>query len=134
MTGLDRSTRIRRSAVDAVLAHRTLDDAADACGVSPRTLRRWRADDDFARAVRERSQSLSRDAHDQLRAAQVEAVDALRAAMRDGTPATRVRAARAVLEVAMRHEASDLDQRIADVEGVVRRWDAHRIARRPSVA
>ena len=118
MTDSDRPLTARqRRAVTAVLMHQRLDDAARSVGVSPRTLRRWRARDTFTDAVRTEARTLDRDSVDQIRAAQSEAVHALRTALGDETAAgVRVRAAAVLLDAGGRARVEDLEDRLMDLE------------------
>lgn len=88
-------------------------------------MRRWLASEPFAAAYRDAARESAREATSSLLAAQREAVDVLRACLRDGTPATRVRAARALLELGVRVAGEDLDERLRLLEEEVRRWDEH---------
>lgn len=106
----------------ALLTARTTQEAAATAGVGLRTLERWLTLDAFTRAYRDSARDASRQAVTALLAAQLEAVATLRQAMREGTPATRTRAARALLEVGVRLRESDLDERIDNLEGEVQRW------------
>lgn len=123
MTTGDRLTRIQGRAVVALLTCRTIAEAATAAGVGEKTLRRWLAAEPFASEYRAAARESAREATSALLAAQREAVQVLRACMQDGTSATRVRAARAVLELGVRVAADDLDERLADLEEEVRRWE-----------
>lgn len=127
MTLLDRSdgglTPAQRRAVTAVLTHARLDEAAAACGISPQTLRRWRATEAFAQAVRAAARTADREAVDGLLAAQVDAVATMRQAMGDtSSPAVRLRAAIAVLDAGQRARGTDLDDRIDDLERRIEQW------------
>lgn len=112
----DGLTARQRRAVVAVLTAPTLDEAARALGVNPRTLRRWRAHEPFAAAVRQAARDLDREAVDTLRAATVDAVRVLRAALADKTPAIRVRAAVALLDAAERARDDDVAERLDALE------------------
>ncbi len=133
MAGSDRLTRLQGRAVAALLTSRTITDAAAAAGVSERTLRRWLAAEPFALAYRAASRESAREATSALLSAQREAVDVLRQCLRDGTPATRVRAARALLELGVRVAGEDLDERVRELEEEVRGWDDHATRRLASV-
>ncbi|WP_299051864.1 hypothetical protein [uncultured Nocardioides sp.] len=122
MTGSDRP----RPGWDLALASLLLDgstpNAAQAASVTERTVRRWLADDDFRALYRARARAAAESATSDLLSAQREAVQALREGMRSGSPATRVRAARAVLEVAQRVTADEIDQRLTDLERRASGW------------
>ena len=116
-------TPAQRRAVTAVLTHARLDEAAAACGVTPQTLRRWRASEPFTAAVRATAREADREAVNALLAAQGEAVETLRRAMVDtSAPALRVRAAMAVLDAGQRAQGNDLDDRIEDLERRIDGW------------
>lgn len=118
MTADDRPLDPRRArALADLLAGTTREDAAATAGVSPRTLRRWQTEPFFAAEYRKRAREIASTAHADLLAATGEAVQALRVAMADGSPATRVRAARSVLEVALRISEDDFEQRLTALEG-----------------
>ncbi|WP_333767733.1 helix-turn-helix domain-containing protein [Streptomyces sp. IBSBF 2435] len=86
-------------------------------GVSGRTVRRWREDPAFAADVREARREILGEITDAIAAASRDAVDTLREALVDKSPAIRVRAATALLGAlpAVR-EHVDLAERIAEIE------------------
>ncbi len=122
MTADDRLTRIQGMALAALLVSRTIAEAATTAGVAEKTIRRWLAAEPFASAYRAAARESAREATSALLTAQREAVDVLRACLHDGSPATRVRAARALLELGVKVAAGDLDQRLAELEEEVRTW------------
>lgn len=79
-------------------------------------MRRWLASEGLQDALRAEGRAQARDATAVLFAAQGEAVAALRDALRAGSPATRVRAARALLEVGLRYLTHDHEERLTDLE------------------
>ncbi|GAA4863915.1 helix-turn-helix domain-containing protein [Saccharopolyspora cebuensis] len=92
-------------------------DIARELGISPRTIRRWLADPDFAAEVRSMRMDMLNAAVGELTAGATEAVAALRRALSDDDGRNSVQAARVMLEfvLAMR-ESLDHDQRIAALE------------------
>lgn len=83
------------------------------------------ADATFGDEYRRRARAVSVRAASALLAAQETAVRTLLACMGDeSSPATRVRAARAVLEIAHRISADDLDLRLTELEGRMTEWHA----------
>lgn len=130
MAASDRLSRMQARAVTALMTSKTIADAATKAGCSERTLRRWMAQPAFSTAFRAAARESARESVSSLLAAQNEAVAVLVAAMHDGTPADRVRAARALLELGARASETDLDQRILDLEEAVA-WD-HTEPRRAS--
>ena len=72
---------------------------AQAVGVAEVTLRRWRRYPAFAQALRAGGRRSAAEATSMLLAAQVAAVGTLQDALETGTPAAKVRAAIALLEL-----------------------------------
>lgn len=88
-------------ALDALLAGASQTEAAQAAGISPRTLRAWLHDDpDFSRAYTLGCTELAKRAGRRAQAAAGKALDTLVevAENADNPPAARVSAARALLE------------------------------------
>jgi len=123
MTADDRLSRIQSRALAALLTSRTILEAATTAGVSERTLRRWLTQPEFASTYRSAAREAASEAVSSLLAAQREAVDVLVACLHDGTPATRVRAARCLLELGVRVGETDVDERLQLLEREVRSWD-----------
>jgi transposase len=107
---------VQRRAIIVLLATGSPSQAAEAVGVSLRTVRRWQASRSFAEALRDAARDSAGEALSQLLAAGAEAVEALREAVRTGSPALRVRAAQILLENGLKVAGDDLDQRIAKLE------------------
>jgi hypothetical protein len=106
----------KERALLAVIAHPVLRDAALAAGVSETTLWRYMRDRDFARRLGEARGASVTHASVQLQGASGEAVKTLRDLMgrEDAPAASRVSAARAVLEHSFR--ARVVDELQAEVE------------------
>lgn len=120
MTGSDvfqNLTARQRAAVEALAHGASVTDAATAGGCSPRTLQRWRTTPEVQAALRELGRDAARESVSLLLAAQQDAVSALRKSLTSRSDATRVRAARALLEVGQRVANVDLEQRVTDLEG-----------------
>ncbi len=94
----------------------SVDRAAEAANVSPRTVRRWLALPTFQHALRVAGRDRASEATSLLFAAQRDAVACLVAALSARSDATRVRAARALLEIGMRAASDDLETRLSDLE------------------
>ena len=116
MAESDTLSALQRRAIIVLLATRSPTKAAEVVGVSLRTVRRWHSSTAFAEALREAARGSAGEALSHLLAAGVEAVDALRDAVRTGNPALRVRAAQILLENGLKFCGDDLDQRIARLE------------------
>jgi hypothetical protein len=96
----------------------TVDGAARQCDVNPRTAYRRLRDPSFAARVRDLRADMVRRASGLLTAAAAEAVRTLLALQKDGVPpATRLGAARAVIELGIKvRELSDLEDRVSLLE------------------
>lgn len=116
--------------ITALAGGATQQAAAEAAGVSERTVRRRLASPDFASRVAEARTELVRRAVAMLAEASGAAVETLRALLQDAPPAVRLGAARAVLELGVKlRESEELEARIAALEaaaeqprGRARRW------------
>ena len=90
-------------ALQALTRCRTREDAARAAGVSPRTLRRWMAQDDFKDAVHDVVRESLSDAVLRLKSSAAVAVDALASIAADAeSEHARVQAAGRLLDANMR--------------------------------
>lgn len=113
------STR-KLKAISALLESPTICEAAKTAGVAESTLYRWMSTDaDFKGAYQRLRQEALRQTVAQLGQTGSDAVETLREIMTDkDSPATaRVRAARAVLELAIRgNELLNLAERVSGIE------------------
>jgi hypothetical protein len=120
MTALSENLSAHQSrALAALLVCPTISQAAKACGLHERTIRRYLEDWRFRAAYLEARRAVVSQATAQLQAAGAEAVEALRDVMGDkAAPASaRVSAARAVLELGHRGlEDEDLAHRLEVLE------------------
>jgi len=115
----ERLTRKQEQAIAALLAHPTLEAAASVVGVNAVTLTRWMRVDTFREAYMQTRREAVSQAVATVQAATGEAVDTLRAVMRDTeAPAgSRVSAAKAVLDTAIRGiELEDFERRLTALE------------------
>lgn len=98
-------------ALQALLTHPSKTEAAEAAGVSLRTLQRYLADEQFQAAYREAFQELVTDATRQVQQSLSPAIRALRSIVEDDgeNASARISAARALLEYGLRMtELSDI--------------------------
>ncbi len=106
-------------AIGALLVHRTHDEAAKALGISPRTLRRWRRQPEFAAAflqVRRENAQLT-NARIQHNSGVAASVLFKQLADPATPPAVKARVALGLLEIANKSlMAEDLELRIAALE------------------
>ena len=103
-------------ALGVLLMSGSPQEAADAGGVSLRTLRRWQASAEFSNALRESARDSFREAHSQLLAAGLEVVATLRQALRTGSPAGRIRATKTLLELGLKVADGEIDERLERLE------------------
>jgi hypothetical protein len=120
MSGREETLTARQEkALLALLAEPTVDAAAAAVGVTPRTLWRWQQEPAFRAALLALRREVFGTATTRLAAASTEAVAALREALTnpDSSWPARVSAARTILErAAAAIELEDLSERLAAVE------------------
>jgi hypothetical protein len=115
-------TRRQEQAIAALISAPSIAEAAQACGVSEKTLDRWLVLPEFAAAYEAARHQTLRDALQSLEAACTGAVAALvRVMSGEATPpATVVSAARSVLDYAMRgKELMELEDRIGAIEATI---------------
>ena len=111
----------REQALSALLACSTVQEAARASRITERTLQRWLADEDFRRDLREAQRAVLADAIGEIQAATLEAVRELRAALKCDHAPTRVKAAIAIIDRALRgREIEELEARLAALEDGLR--------------
>lgn len=103
----------------ALIAHKTVSDAAAASGVSERTIYSRLADDSFRAEYEARQRCTLDHACKALQSALTEAVEVLTTIMKDASasPANRITAARSVLDYGVKlTELTDLAARVAALE------------------
>jgi len=127
MTGHgEKFERRKELAIAALLAAPTLAEAAQVCGVSERTLRRWSQDEMFAQRYRRERTRMLESAVNLLRTKSMVAVETLaEVADNKQSPAgARVSAARSLVELAIKGvEMQDLEARLAELEEFARDRD-----------
>jgi AcrR family transcriptional regulator len=106
---VDELTQRKERALEAVLSHLTLKEAARAAGVSEPTLWRYMRDETFTRRLREARAASVTYTSGRLQGASAEAVKILQHLMRreDAPLQPRIAAARAVLEFSFRARVVD---------------------------
>ena len=105
--------------LQALLAHRTIREAAAAAGVSERVIYDYLADPGFEERYKAARDDIIRGVSNNLREQMNEAVDTIGDIMRDGEnrPNDRLAAAKAVLEYGSKYiEANDILERIGKLE------------------
>lgn len=118
----DRLTRKQETALAALAFTNSTREAAQRAGVSERTLRRWMHSDAFMDAYREQARKNSGQAHSALMAAQLEAVEVLRNALKAEAVGVRIRAASRILEIGLKVRDEDLELRLVELERKAARW------------
>ena len=114
----DRLTRKQEAALASLAFTNSTREAAQRAGVSERTLRRWMHSD----AYREQARKNSGQAHSALMAAQLEAVEVLRNALKAETVGVRIRAASQILEIGLKIRDDDLELRLVELERRAGQW------------
>lgn len=116
-------------AVAALLAEKTIKDAAAAVGLSERQLRRWTKQPAFQAMYREARRRVVEQAVGRLQSLAGKAADALERNLGCGAPAVEVRAAGMVIDAAVRGvEAADLVGQVDELERRVREAEREREA------
>jgi hypothetical protein len=114
--------RKQEEAIAALLSHRSIDDAAQAIRIAPRTLLRWLQLAEFNAAYRKARRAAVSQSVARLQQATSAAVSTLLKVMVDpSTPAsTRVRAADSVLDHSAKTiEIEDIEARVTELERAV---------------
>ena len=112
-------SRKKEQAIVALLEEPTVRDAAERVKISPTTLYKWMALPEFDSAYKQARRDAMGAAIARLQKASNEAVDTLREVMGDqeATPASRVTAARAVLDLALKAtEIEQIEERLSELE------------------
>jgi transposase-like protein len=104
----------QRLAVDLLASGRSMKDTAQAVGVDPRTLFRWRQDESFGEELGERRRELHSVASDRLGALLEPALDVLEQQLNDRYDRARFRAAATILRLARVGSSSRCDHRDDD--------------------
>jgi hypothetical protein len=108
----------QEKAITALITSKTLEEAAQRTGCSPKTLYRWRYEDPlFETEFRHARRAALDGAIADLQIGASEAVLALRNALNDRSVSVRVRSAAILLEHALAaHQAFELEARIKQLE------------------
>ena len=112
----------QEKAIQALLAHPTMDEAAQAAGVGRTTIFRWLQQKEFQTAYRNARRESVKHAIARLQNRTSEAVEVLAEVMNDQTnnPSARVGAAKAIIEYSIKAvEIEDLAQRVEELEGLI---------------
>jgi hypothetical protein len=113
----DKRSRRQELAIAALLCQPTLDKAAQAAGISPRTLKGWLTEPTFQATYREARRRTVEQAIGQLQRACGKAVRALVKNLACDNPAARNAAAKAILEQAVKGvELADVLERLERLE------------------
>jgi hypothetical protein len=111
--------RKEEDAIVALLSQRSIEDAARACNIPARTLYRWLKEPEFDAAYRAARRQAYGQSISRLQQGSAAAATTLLKVMVDATtpPATRVRAAEAVLSHAAKAiEIEDIEVRVTELE------------------
>jgi predicted site-specific integrase-resolvase len=111
----------QEKAIQALLTHPTMEEAAEAAGVNRVTLFRWLQQGEFQAAYTKARRESVRQAIARLQNRSGEAVEVLAEIMSDITnaPSARVSAAKAIIEYSIEAvEVEDLAERLAELESL----------------
>lgn len=117
-------SRLQTRAIAALLSTSTEGQAAEVCGVSVSTLRRWQKQAEFASAFDVARSNILQVVSSELSSGSLEAVTFLRDVIRDENAALscRIAASKVVLETAWRvHEMQALADRMSAIEAAIER-------------
>jgi hypothetical protein len=119
----EKFSRKREAAIASLLEHPSLAAAAEHCGISQRTIRRWLRDEEFSKQCRAERSRLLETTTNMLRAKSAEAVQVLVDLSNDkaAPPAVRVSAARSVISLAIGAEMLELEERLSELEELAKR-------------
>jgi hypothetical protein len=115
---------VREQAILALLSERTLERAAERCGVHERTLRRWLAEDKQFQADYEAARSATFEAGmSRILALTGRAVETLEDLLGvTEAPSVRLGAARTIAEIGMhQHEADSILRKLGEIEAAQER-------------
>lgn len=113
----EKRSRRREQAISALLTHPTIVEAAQAAGVSEKTIRNWLKDAAFLRDFRATRSRVVEHAIAQLQTATSRAVETLERNLTCGTPGAEIRAAATILERSVAAvELWDLAERLEQLE------------------
>jgi transposase len=106
--------------IAALLEESSIAKAAERCGLSERTVRRWLQRDDFRQAFDQAKRTIMESTVARLTATSEKAVGALAKNVECGNPGTEVKAANVILsQVARLAELEDLQHRVEVLEGLL---------------
>jgi transposase-like protein len=117
-----KSDRKRDEAIEALLSHRTVEEAERAVGIAPNTLRRWLKQPVFDAAYREAKRLRFSQSNALFQGASPAAASTIvKLALDPSTPAsTRLRAAESILDRSAKAvETEDLQARLTELERIV---------------
>lgn len=121
MSSFGTLTKNERRALAAILSNRTTIKAAESCGLSERTLRRYMARPWFRSAITEAETAMIDDTTRRLLAGQQRALDALEILIRGGKKESDQRlAGQAWLDFTLRYrELQNIEQRVSNLEAAI---------------
>ena len=120
-------TRLQEKAISALLQNSTIVNAAKATGIGESTIRRWKKDFAFAKALADAQRAVVADTVRMVQRSSGAALAALLTIMSNATASStaRVMAAKAVLEIAIRERPASPGvqlQATNSASDIARRW------------
>jgi transposase-like protein len=119
-------SRKMEGAIAALLTSPNIAAAAQTAGISPTTLRKWLAVEEFAARYKEERGKLLETTSNRLRSRAVEAVEVLATLMNDPETAAATRAicARSIISLAVGCAELDFEQRLSELEERMERTES----------
>jgi len=108
----------QQKALAALLATPSIEAAAEQCGLTARTIKRYLADKTFAACYREQRALVLNETVAGLEKASVDAVAALTGALEDADVGTRIRAARSIIEFMFK--GTDMERKNREIDEIER--------------
>ena len=113
----DKLSQKQEAAVAALLVSGSIGRAAESVGLSERTLRRWLREPEFRAAYLEARRQVVDHSVTLLQSLSASAVHALGEAVRDGRTGEKIKAARAILDLAIKGvETADLAEQLVALQ------------------
>jgi hypothetical protein len=114
----EKLSRMRESAISALLTERTIVKAAERVGVAEKTLRNWLRNPAFRRAYMDARRACVDEAVAEAQALALSAVRKIGQNMKCGNPHVEQRAAEFLAEWAKKGLNDDVEERLAALEGL----------------
>jgi transposase len=109
----------KRRAIEALITAKDTSAAAEAAGVSRRTLYRWMDEPAFKAGLNSAEAELEASARRELLSRQKKAIEIIEAVMLSNRPVEALRAAQTILDYSLRYKDLDVERRLAELESEI---------------